>query len=84
MNLTLLLLAETAAIAPGSQLLLDTRTEGVRRQRAETVPAQARSALDSGNADLAERLAQQAQRAEAGSGSLQRLCCKRTRSFSGR
>ncbi|WP_386066894.1 formylglycine-generating enzyme family protein [Tahibacter sp. UC22_41] len=56
-------LAEAAAVAPGSQQLLDTRTrvEGVRRQRAETVLAQARSALDSGNADLAERLAQQAQ-----------------------
>lgn len=57
-------LAEAATIAPGSQQLLDTRTriEGVRRQRAETVLAQAQSALDSGNADLAERLAQQAQR----------------------
>lgn len=56
-------LAEAAAIAPGSQALLDTRTrtEGVRRQRAETVLAQAQSALDSGNADLAERLALQAQ-----------------------
>jgi formylglycine-generating enzyme required for sulfatase activity len=56
-------LAQAAAIAPGSQQLLDTRTrtEGVRRQRAETVLAQAQSALDSGNADLAERLAQQAQ-----------------------
>lgn len=56
-------LAEAAAIAPGSQQLLDTRTrtEGVRRQRAETVLAQAQSALDSGNADLAERLALQAQ-----------------------
>lgn len=58
-----LILAEAATIAPGSQQLLDTRTrtEGVRRQRAETVLAQAQSALDSGNADLAERLAQQAQ-----------------------
>ncbi|MBL8297982.1 MAG: SUMF1/EgtB/PvdO family nonheme iron enzyme [Rhodanobacteraceae bacterium] len=56
-------LAQAATIAPGSQQLLDirTRTEGVRRQRAETVLAQAQSALDSGNADLAERLAQQAQ-----------------------
>lgn len=56
-------LAHAATIAPGSQQLLDTRTrtEGVRRQRAETVLAQAQSALDSGNADLAERLAQQAQ-----------------------
>jgi formylglycine-generating enzyme required for sulfatase activity len=57
------ILAEAATIAPGSQQLLDTRTrtEGVRRQRAETVLAQAQSALDSGNADLAERLARQAQ-----------------------
>jgi formylglycine-generating enzyme required for sulfatase activity len=51
-------LAEAARILPGSQQLLDTRTrvEGVRRQRAETVLAQARSALDSGDADLAEKL----------------------------
>ena len=57
------ILAQAATIAPGSQQLLDTRTrtEGVRRQRAETVLAQAQSALDSGNADLAERLAVQAQ-----------------------
>lgn len=57
------ILAQAATIAPGSQQLLDTRTrtEGVRRQRAETVLAQAQSALDSGNADLAERLARQAQ-----------------------
>lgn len=60
-------LAQAAAIAPGSQQLLDTRTrtEGVRRQRAETVLAQAQSALDSGNADLAEKLAQQAQSVSA-------------------
>ena len=57
------ILTEAAAIAPGSQQLLDTRTraEGVRRQRAETVLAQAQSALDSGNADLAEQLVKQAQ-----------------------
>lgn len=58
------ILAQAATIAPGSQQLLDTRTrtEGVRRQRAETVLAQAQSALDSGNADLAEQLVRQAQR----------------------
>jgi formylglycine-generating enzyme required for sulfatase activity len=57
------ILTEAAAIAPASQQLLDTRTrtEGVRRQRAETVLAQAQSALDSGNADLAEQMARQAQ-----------------------
>ena len=57
-------LAEAATLAPGSQQLLDERSriEGMRRQRAETVLAQAQSALDSGSADLAERLAQQAQR----------------------
>ncbi len=57
------ILAEAARIRPGSQDLLDTRSqiEGIRRQRAETVLAQARSALDSGNADLAEELATRAQ-----------------------
>ena len=56
-------LVQAAAIAPAAQQLLDTRTrvEGMRRQRAETVLAQAQSALDSGNADLAEQLARQAQ-----------------------
>ncbi len=52
-----------SAIRPGSPALLETRTriDGIRRQRAETVLAQARSALDSGNADLAEQLAKRAQ-----------------------
>ena len=56
-------LAQAAAIRPGSQPLLETRAriDGIRRQRAETVLAQARSALDSGNADLAEQLAKRAQ-----------------------
>lgn len=56
-------LAEAAAIRPGSQELLETRSriEGIRTQRAGTVLAQARSALDAGNADLAEQLAQRAQ-----------------------
>jgi len=56
-------LADASAIRPGSPALLETRAriEGIRRQRAETVLAQARSALDSGNADLAEELARKAQ-----------------------
>jgi len=56
------ILAEGSAVAPGSQELLDTRTriEGIRRQRAANVLAQANSALDAGNADLAQMLAQRA------------------------
>jgi len=56
-------LAQGATIRPGSRDLLETRSriDGIRRQRAETVLAQARSALDAGNADLAEQLARQAQ-----------------------
>ncbi|MEP6880909.1 MAG: SUMF1/EgtB/PvdO family nonheme iron enzyme, partial [Dokdonella sp.] len=57
------ILAEASSIRPGSQTLLDTRSqiEGLRRQRGETVLSQARSALDAGNADLAESLAKDAQ-----------------------
>lgn len=60
-------LALASAIRPGSPALLETRAriEGIRRQRAETVLAQARSALDSGNADLAEQLAKKAQSVSA-------------------
>ena len=56
-------LAAASSIHPGSQALLDTRSqvEGLRRQRGETVLAQARSALDAGNADLAEKLGKDAQ-----------------------
>ncbi len=56
-------LAQASTIRPGSQALLETRAriEGIRRQRAETVLAQARSALDAGNADLAEQLGKKAQ-----------------------
>jgi formylglycine-generating enzyme required for sulfatase activity len=56
-------LAEASPIRPGSQALLDTRSqiEGLRRQRGETVLSQARSALDAGNTELAERLARTAQ-----------------------
>ncbi|MEO7430784.1 MAG: formylglycine-generating enzyme family protein [Dokdonella sp.] len=57
------ILAKASAIRPGSPVLLETRAriEGIRQQRAETVLSQARSALDSGNADLAELLANKAQ-----------------------
>lgn len=56
-------LSQASSIRPGSPALLETRAriEGIRRQRAESVLAQARSALDSGNADLAEQLAKRAQ-----------------------
>lgn len=56
-------LVEASTIRPGSKALLDTRSqiEGLRRQRGETVLAQARSALEAGNADLAARLGEQAQ-----------------------
>ena len=56
------ILTEGSAIAPGSQELLDTRTriEGIRRQRAANILTQANSALDAGNADLGQMLAQRA------------------------
>jgi len=56
------MLADAAAIRPGSHEMLDThsRIEGIRRQRATNTLAQANSALDSGNADLAQLLAQKA------------------------
>ncbi|WP_306581880.1 formylglycine-generating enzyme family protein [Dokdonella sp.] len=56
-------LAAAAAIRPGSQAMLEahTRIDDLRRQRAASVLAQARSALDAGNADLAENLARKAQ-----------------------
>lgn len=56
-------LALASTIRPGSTALLETRAriDGIRRQRAESVLAQARSALDSGNADLAEQLGKKAQ-----------------------
>ena len=57
------ILTDASSIRPGSQALLDTRSqvESLRRQRGETVLAQARSALDAGDADLAEKLAREAQ-----------------------
>jgi|KBSSwiStaDraftv2_1062776.scaffolds.fasta_scaffold67159_1 formylglycine-generating enzyme required for sulfatase activity len=56
------ILAEASPIRPGSHELLDTRTriEGIRRERATNTLAQASSALDSGNPDLAELLAKKA------------------------
>jgi len=55
-------LAQAQAIRPGSQQMLDVqrRVENMREQRADGVLAQARSALDAGNIDLAQKLADQA------------------------
>jgi len=55
-------LADASSIRPGSHELLDTRSriEGIRRQRANNTLAQATSALDSGNAELAQLLEQKA------------------------
>lgn len=60
-------LAEAAAIQPESQGLQDTRgrIEGMRRQSATAMLAQARSALDSGNLELARQLADKAQQISA-------------------
>ncbi|MDN5924861.1 MAG: SUMF1/EgtB/PvdO family nonheme iron enzyme, partial [Xanthomonadales bacterium] len=51
-------LTQATAIAPQSQALQDTRSriEGMRRQQAENILAQARSALDGGHATLAKEL----------------------------
>lgn len=55
-------LRAASSIRPGSQQLLDTRSQiqGIREQRATAVMAQANSALDAGDADLAQLLAQRA------------------------
>lgn len=55
-------LAEATQIVPASQQLRDTqaRVEQMREQRAMGFLAQARSALDGGNIDLASKLADQA------------------------
>jgi formylglycine-generating enzyme required for sulfatase activity len=60
-------LAEAATIQPESQGLQDTRgrIEGMRRQSATAMLAQARSALDAGNLDLARQLADKAQQISA-------------------
>lgn len=56
------ILADAATIRPGSHEMLDTHTriEGIRRQRATNTLTQANSALDAGNADLAQLLEQKA------------------------
>ncbi|APG05350.1 sulfatase-modifying factor protein [Luteibacter rhizovicinus DSM 16549] len=56
-------LAEAASILPESQGLQDTRgrIEGMRRQSGSAMLAQARSALDAGNLELAQQLATKAQ-----------------------
>jgi formylglycine-generating enzyme required for sulfatase activity len=56
------ILASAATVRPGSRDLLDTRSriEGLRRGRATSLLEQARSALDGGNPDLGEQLAQRA------------------------
>jgi formylglycine-generating enzyme required for sulfatase activity len=61
-------LAEAETIRPGSRQVVDVRTrvEGIRQQRASGLLAQARSALDAGNLDLAQRLAGQAQALQPG------------------
>jgi formylglycine-generating enzyme required for sulfatase activity len=55
-------LADAAAILPSSSALADTRTrvDRMRSGRADNLMAQAESAYDAGNLDLAQRLAQQA------------------------
>jgi formylglycine-generating enzyme required for sulfatase activity len=61
-------LAEADTIRPGSRQLVDVRNrvDGIRQQRAGGLLAQARSALDAGNLDLAQRLAGQAQALQPG------------------
>lgn len=56
------ILSDASPIRPGAQALLDTRSriEGIRRERAANTLAQANSALDAGNADLAELLEKKA------------------------
>ncbi|MGH8212494.1 MAG: SUMF1/EgtB/PvdO family nonheme iron enzyme, partial [Rhodanobacteraceae bacterium] len=56
-------LDDAAAILPSSAALSDTRARvlAMRGQRGLSLLAQAQSALDAGNLDLAEKLAQQAQ-----------------------
>lgn len=55
-------LADAAAILPSSPALADTRARvaAMRTGRAENLMAQAQSALDAGNLDLAQRIAEQA------------------------
>lgn len=55
-------LVRATQILPGSEALQDTRgrIEGIRRQRADSLLAQARTALDSGDVALAENLKKKA------------------------
>lgn len=55
-------LADAAAILPSSQALADTRRriDGMRTNRADGLLAQAQSAFDAGNLDLAQQLAESA------------------------
>jgi formylglycine-generating enzyme required for sulfatase activity len=55
-------LADAAAILPSSRALTDTRARiaAMRGSRADTLLAQAKSAFDAGNVDLAQKLAEQA------------------------
>ncbi|HEV2681231.1 MAG TPA: SUMF1/EgtB/PvdO family nonheme iron enzyme, partial [Rhodanobacter sp.] len=61
-------LAEAQTIRPGSQQMLDVhkRVDDMREQRANGVLAQARSALDAGNIELAKKLAAQARAIDPG------------------
>lgn len=56
------MLTQASPIRPGSHELLDTRTriESIRREKATNILTQANSALDAGNPDLAEQLANKA------------------------
>lgn len=61
-------LTEAQTIRPGSQQMLDVhkRVDDMREQRANGVLAQARSALDAGNIELAKKLAAQARATDPG------------------
>lgn len=61
-------LTEAQTIRPGSQQMLDVhkRVNDMREQRANGVLAQARSALDAGNIELAKKLAAQARATDPG------------------
>ncbi|MEO8999821.1 MAG: SUMF1/EgtB/PvdO family nonheme iron enzyme [Rhodanobacter sp.] len=61
-------LAEAQTIRSGSQQMLDVhkRVDDMREQRANGVLAQARSALDAGNVELAKKLAEQARAIDPG------------------
>lgn len=60
-------LAKAQTIRPGSQQMLDVqaRIDDMRKQRADGVLAQARSALDAGNVGLAQKLSAEARAMDA-------------------